>query len=139
MSSVFEWPHTVLPAEIDELGHANNQVYIGWLNQAAIAHSSAAGWTMERYFQLGEGWVVRRHEIEYLRPAAPHTQIVVRTWIRSFDKASSWRCYAVLAHDQMVLAKGQTLWAWINYKTGRLGRIPANFISAFTVVPETVF
>lgn len=134
MHAIFEWPHTVLDAEADELGHANNEVYLRWMNTAAVAHSAALGWPMERYFARGEGWVVRRHEIEYLRPARPGLEIVVRTWVRNFDKASSWRDYAILARpDGLRLAEGATLWVWINYRTGRLSRIPAEVAAAFPV------
>jgi acyl-CoA thioester hydrolase len=138
MSAVFHWPHVVGTDEADELGHANNEMYLRWMNAAALAHSAALGWPRERYFALGEGWVVRRHEMDYLRPARPGMAIVVRTCVRSFDKASSWRAYAVVNQaDHAVLARGKTLWVWINYKTGRLGRIPPDVGAAFPVVSET--
>lgn len=140
MSGIFEWAHIVTQEEIDELGHANNEVYLHWMNQAAAAHSSDRGWPVEGYLRRGEGWVVRRHEIDYVRPAAPGVNLVVRTWVRSFEKASSWRCYVIQRQTGgSVLARGQTLWAWINYQTGRPGRIPKEFIAAFTVIPEGVF
>ena len=78
MNVIFEWPHVVGPEEVDELGRANNEAYLRWMNSAAVAHSAALGWPMERYFQMGEGWVVRRHEIEYLRPALPGAIMTIR-------------------------------------------------------------
>jgi acyl-CoA thioester hydrolase len=39
------------------------------MQDIAIEHSAAAGWPMARYVELGAGWVVRSHFIEYLRPA----------------------------------------------------------------------
>ena len=120
MNVIFEWPHVVQANEVDELRRANNEAYLRWMNRAAVAHSTALGWPLERYFQLGEGWVVRRHEIEYLRPALPGAQLVIRTWVQSFARASSWRCYAVLAcPDSARVACGRTLWAWIDFPTGR--------------------
>ncbi len=139
-SGVFEWRHVVTPEEIDELGHANNEAYLRWMNQAAVAHSAAQGWPVEGYLIRGEGWVVRRHEIEYLHPASPNTRLVVRTWVRNFEKASSWRCYRIEREsDAVLLARGQTLWVWINYATGHLSRIPKEFKASFTVIPGDIF
>ena len=140
MSALFEWPHVVRADEADELGHANNEVYLHWMNKAAVAHSAALGWHAEAYLQQGKGWVVRRHEVEYLRPALPGTELIVRTWVQTFEKASSWRCYAILAcPEHVLLARGRTLWAWIDYKTRRLCRVPAAVSSAFTLIPTNVF
>jgi acyl-CoA thioester hydrolase len=139
MSAVFEWAHVVGAEEADELGHASNEAYLRWMNAAAVAHSTELGWPTQRYLAQGQGWVVRRHELEYFRPARPGMEIVVRTWVRSFEKASSWRCYDIEAsREPLRLASGRTLWVWINYQTGRLGRIPAEVRAAFPVaeLPE---
>jgi len=135
MSALFEWPHVVRASEADELGHANNEAYLHWMNQAAVAHSTAVGWPVGAYFQQGQGWVVRRHEIEYLRPARPGAELIIRTWVQTLEKATSWRCYAILMRSEpLLLARGRTLWAWINFNTGRLCRIPPAVSTVFTLV-----
>ncbi len=140
MKTVFEWPHQVAADETDELGHANNEAYLRWMNAAAVAHTTALGWPPHAYLNQGQGWVVRRHEIEYLRPAQPGTDLVVRTWVRAIDRATSLRCYAIARRtDQALLARGQTLWAWIHFGTGRPARIPPAVSAAFPVHPEDVF
>jgi acyl-CoA thioester hydrolase len=140
MDRFFEWPHLVTPDEADELGHANNEAYLHWMNAAAVAHSTALGWSTQSYIDQGRGWVVRRHEIEYLRPVRPATKVVVRTWVRSLDKASSWRAYHILAFPDMnCAARGQTLWAWISYSTGRLAKIPPEILAAFPVTAADPF
>src|SRR5215218_6452933 len=55
--------------EMDALGHVNNAVYLHYLEQAAIEHSSALGFTSELLERLGGLFIARRHEIDYLRPA----------------------------------------------------------------------
>jgi acyl-CoA thioester hydrolase len=137
MPAVFEFPHTVAAAEIDELGHANNQVYLAWLNAAALAHSTAQGWSQEAYVKAGAGWVVRKHEIEYLAPARAGEVLVVRTWVATMERATSLRRYEVLRpKDGARLAVASTLWAFVDYKTGRLKRIPEQVAQAFPIVPD---
>jgi len=68
-----------VPADaIDVNGHVNNLAYVAWMQDVAIEHSAAAGWPMERYLQLGAGWVVRSHFIEYLRPVFAGERLAVQ-------------------------------------------------------------
>src|SRR5690606_17983078 len=65
----FVLPLTVVPEDVDEQGHASNVRILGYMNQAAIAHSDALGYDVARYREVGGIFVVRRHEIDYLASA----------------------------------------------------------------------
>jgi acyl-CoA thioester hydrolase len=137
MPAVYEHFHTVLPEEIDALGHANNLCYLKWMQAAALAHSAAQGWPVEAYRELGSGWVVRSHQIEYLRPTFAGEELVVRTWVAGFRKVTSLRRYRILRHcDQRLLAVGATDWAFVNYGSGMPTRVPAEIISSFEIVAQ---
>jgi hypothetical protein len=66
MPAIYEYQLTVPEAAIDGQGHVNNLEYVRWMQEAAIAHSIAQGWTAARYQEIGAGWVARSHWIEYL-------------------------------------------------------------------------
>ena len=106
MPEVFEYRRVVGDDEIDELGHANNVAYVAWLQAAAVAHSTAQGWPGTRYRQLGQGWVVRSHTIEYLQPAFAGDPLVVRTSVATMKKVTSLRRYHILREsDEQLLAR----------------------------------
>lgn len=137
MPAIYHHRHTVLPEEIDVLGHANNLAYLAWMQSAALAHSAAQGWPGAAYQRLGLGFVVRSHEITYERPAFVDEPIVVRTWVASFKRASSVRRYDMVREtDGKRLATAATNWAFINYTTGLPARIPPEIIASFEVVPH---
>ena len=137
MPAIYEHHHVVAPDEIDELGHANNLAYLRWLQDAALAHSAAQGWPGKRYQSLGLGWVVRSHEITYERSALAGDDVVVRTWVASFRKASSVRRYDVFRKsDGKRLATAATNWAFVDYATGLPARIPPEIIEAFELGDE---
>jgi hypothetical protein len=54
---------TAQPADIDELGHVNNSVWVRWIQDMATAHWNAAALPehIAAYY-----WVVVRHEIDFL-------------------------------------------------------------------------
>jgi hypothetical protein len=65
-SERFELPIGVQEADIDELGHVNNVTYVRWVQDAAVAHWTAAAPAAERARLL---WIVLRHEIDYRQAA----------------------------------------------------------------------
>lgn len=139
--------------ESDALGHVNNATWLHYLEHAAIEHSGALGYTLERFGELGGAFIVRRHEIEYLRPAAPGDTLVVLTWPVSFVGARAIRDYEVRlianaseaggtsvpadhfwAADAVpegeVLVRARTLWVWAD-RNGRPRRIPPTLLPVF--------
>ena len=135
MPAVFQYQHTVRDDEIDPLGHANNVVYLEWMQAAALAHSAAQGWPGSAYRQRGCGWVVRSHKIEYHRAAVAGDRIMVLTWVASMRKVSSLRRFRIVGgEDQKLLATAETEWAFVDYATSRPIRIPPEVAGAFEVV-----
>jgi len=125
--------HRVTDAESDELRHANNVAYVEWMQEAAVAHSAACGWPPARYLELGFGWFVRRHVIEYLQPAFPGDEIVVRTWVESMDRVSCVRRYEITRDvDEIRLAEAETKWVFVNYTTRLPARIPTQIRERFS-------
>jgi len=135
--TAFEYPHTVQPEELDGLMHANNLEYLKWMLAAATAHSDAVGWTLQRHLELQAGWVVRTHQIEYLQPALVNEDVVVRTWVVDMKWMSSMRRYVLVRpSDNARLAVAATNWAFVDFQTKKLARIPDIVSSAFEIIPD---
>jgi acyl-CoA thioester hydrolase len=128
---------TVGEGDLDELGHTNNIQYVRWLQDAAIAHSSHVGLTFERYVALGGVFVVRRHEIDYLRSALRGDELEVRTHVASVMAAKSERKYEIVRlADETVVVRAQTLWGFVDTTMGRPMRIPDEIYVAFGFEPR---
>lgn len=135
MPEIFSYHHTIEHSEIDELGHANNAVYVNWMQAAAIAHSNAQGWPSERYRENSNAWVARSHHIDYLSPAYENEEIIVHTWIAAMQRATCVRRYEMMRKpDQVILARAETRWAFIHLDTRRPTRIPAAVLEDFVIV-----
>src|SRR4051812_30472599 len=87
----FQHSIDVVDAEIDELGHASNIAYVRWIQDVAVAHSAAVGLSFAAYRSMGGVFFIRRHEIDYLRPALRGDRLEVRTWIDSVFAAKCVR------------------------------------------------
>ena len=128
-----------IPAEAnDRNGHVNNVVYIQWMQDVATLHSDMQGCSFETCQQIGAAWVVRAHQIEYLRPVCAGVEIVIQTWICNLKRTRSLRRYRFLrAADQTLLARAETDWVFINTATGRPMSIPEEVSRCYELVaPE---
>jgi acyl-CoA thioester hydrolase len=137
MPRIFQQDLIVTEEATDAFGHVNNQRYIAWMQDVAIAHSAANGWPMERYLETGAGWVVRSHFIEYLRPAFQDDEIEIFTWAASLELREVWRRYLFRrADDRRILARAETKWVYVDLKSGRPRRVPEELLASFEAVPD---
>ncbi len=128
---------TAQPADIDDLGHVSNLVYVRWVLEVALSHSAALGWDAAAYRQLGATFVVRRHEIDYLQSVLEGDRVIVSTWVESFKQVSTVRRTSMRrASDGAEFCRGSTLWAFIDFANGRPRRITDELRLAFA--PELV-
>jgi acyl-CoA thioester hydrolase len=125
----FDYKLIVSPADIDAMGHANNVVYLRWVQEAAAAHWSkiASSHIHQRY-----AWVVLRHEIDYLSPAFAGDALIASTWIGKHHGATSERFVQVSnASTSKILANAKTIWCLLDAITLKAKRIDVNILEVF--------
>jgi acyl-CoA thioester hydrolase len=121
----FSMQRVVEEADIDELGHASNIAYVRWIQDVAVEHSTAVGLTTQAYLDLGAVFVIRRHEIDYLRPALRGDLLELRTWLSTTMAAKAMRATEIVrVADGVILARGMTTWGFVDMAAGRPTRIP---------------
>jgi acyl-CoA thioester hydrolase len=125
----------VAAEDIDELGHANNVVWVRWVNEAALAHATHVGLGPEACRALGVICVVRRHDIEYLAPAFEGQTIESWTWPESVRGATSLR-RTLFRSGGRVLARAETTWVLIDVARGAPRRVPVSFMETYGFRPE---
>jgi acyl-CoA thioester hydrolase len=136
MLPIYTHEFVVSEDTLDENGHATNVAYVQWMQDIAVLHSNNSGCTQATQ-AAGAIWVVRSHQIEYLRPAFPGDILSASTWVVNFRRAISLRRYKfVRQKDSSVLARGETDWVFLNAKTRRPITIPAEVRKTFQLVAE---
>ena len=135
---MFETIIEVGEGDIDMLGHASNVAFVRWIQDVAIAHSTSVGLDVAAYQDLGACFVVRRHEVDYLRPALRGDALVLRTWIASHAAAKCERVTEIVrVSDGTSLARATTIWGYVEVMTGRPARIPDSIRVAFGFPPRS--
>jgi acyl-CoA thioester hydrolase len=130
---VFRRTRVVTTRDIDELGHVNNVRWLQFVAELATAHAALHGGDLASLRERGALWIVRRHELDYHRPALPGEEIVEETWVEKMTGAKSERhSRFTRAADGALLVSAVTIWAYVDAKTLRPTRIPEALRARFT-------
>jgi acyl-CoA thioester hydrolase len=125
----FERQITASAADIDELGHVNNAVWVRWIQDIATAHwyALAAPEHKDAYI-----WLVVRHEIDYLRAVVPGETVTGRTWVGEAPKGARFdRHMEFVGSDGKPRVRARTTWAILDKESGRPIRVPPEVIAPF--------
>lgn len=123
----------VQPEDIDGLGHANNAVYVSWLERCAWRHSQSLGLDLAEYRRLDRAMAVVRHEVDYLASAYEGDQLQLATWIVESDQRLKMTRQFQLRRpaDDLTLLRAQTTFVCIELSTGKPKRMPAEFVEGY--------
>jgi acyl-CoA thioester hydrolase len=123
----FAFPITVVPADIDFMGHVNNARYLGWVQDAVLAHWQKLAPAEE---VASKAWVALKHEITYRKPAFLEDDVIAQTVLESFKGARAF--YSTVIHrGEEVLAEVKSAWCCIHVDTHRPARIDDGMRSIF--------
>jgi len=119
--------------DIDGLGHANNAVYVSWLERCAWRHSQSLGLDLAEYRRLDRAMAVVRHEVDYLAAAYEGEELQLGTWIVESDQRLKMTRHFQLVRpaDALTLLRAQTTFVCIELSTGKPKRMPAEFIEGY--------
>jgi acyl-CoA thioester hydrolase len=130
----FETQITATAADIDELGHVNNAVWVRWIQDLATAHWDAVAPPEHRAAYI---WVVTRHEIDYLRFVLPGETVTGRTWVPEPPRGARFdRHMEFVGEDGKPRVRAKTTWAILDKATGRPLRVPAEVAAPFLPAAE---
>ncbi|EMP54141.1 thioesterase superfamily protein [Marinobacter santoriniensis NKSG1] len=115
--------------DTDRLGHANNVVYVRWLEDISWAHIESLGMSWSLHEATGKAMAITRTEIDYLASANAGDHLVLGTWLTGFDGRfrSSRQFQLVRPSDGKTLVRAVSTHACVDMKSQRPARAPREF------------
>ena len=115
----FAFPIRVVADDIDFMGHVNNARYLGWVQDAVLAHWRKIAPAEE---VASKAWVALKHEITYRRPAFLEDDVIASVVL---EKVAGARAFyrTVIARGEEVLAEVHSSWCCIDAETLRPARL----------------
>ena len=129
-AEIFIQRFAVDAADIDELGHVNNTVYLRWAQDIATAHWRA---------RAGEEavaalvWVVLRHEVDYRSALLFGDEAEVRTWVEDAPRGPAWARFVQVykSGGEKPAVEIKSNWCLLDAATRRVKRVPAELARRF--------
>ncbi len=120
---------SAVAADIDELGHVNNTVYLRWVQDIATAHwRHVAPAAMQSAFV----WVALRHEIDYREPVYLGEDVEARTWLGTIEGPRFSRHVELKKPGaQRFSARAITQWCLLDMQSRRPMRVGPDILAAF--------
>jgi acyl-CoA thioester hydrolase len=129
MRQAFTKIFTPTPADIDELGHVNNAVWVRWIQDIAAAHWQAVAQPEHIAAYI---WVVTRHEIDYRGNVGPGQSVTAQTWVETAPKGAQFdRRVNFVDPNGKVIVRATTTWAMLDKMSGRLVRVRPDVFASF--------
>jgi len=130
------FPITILPTDIDFMGHVNNARYLAWVQDAVLSHWHKLA---PAEAVASRAWVALKHEITYRKPAFLDDEVIAHVVLESIQGARAF--YETLVkRGEEVLAEVRSSWCYIDSETLRPARIEKDVAAHFfapKVAPES--
>lgn len=130
-AEIFTQRFPVDAADIDELGHVNNIVYLRYAQDIAIAH-----WRSRASEEMVAGfvWVVMRHEVDYRAQLQLGDEVEVRTWVAEAPRGPVWPRFVDIykAGSGKPAAQITSNWCMLDAQTRKLKRVPMDLVQRFS-------
>ena len=115
----FHFPIRIVPGDIDFMGHVNNARYLGWVQDAVLAHWNKLAPPDAVAERL---WVALKHEITYRRPAFLEDDVIAKTVLEKIHGARAFY-RTVIQRGEEVLAEVSSSWCCVDATSLRPARI----------------
>lgn len=139
MSQIFEQKIVVTEADLDQLGHVNNVKYVQWMQDVALAHTTALGLGLNEYLAMNHAMVASEHHVKYRKAALLNDELILRTWLGALSPFGSIRHYLFYRpSDRNIVFQAHTNWVCVEISTGKLKRLSPTFIQAYQPLNETI-
>ena len=139
MSQLFDQIIEVKETDLDALGHVNNVVYVQWMQDVALAHSTALGLDLSAFLALKHAMVASEHQMKYRKACVHGETLILRTWLGELNALSSVRHYVFYRPaDGEIVFQAQTRWVCVEIATGRVKRLSPTFTQAYQPLDQNI-
>jgi len=127
MSRTLAHPISILPADIDFMGHVNNARYLNWVQDAVVAHWQKLAPPQAVAEHL---WVALKHEITYRKPAFLNDEVIATVVLEKVEGVRAFYSTLIKRGDEL-LAEVKSSWCCIDAVTLRPARIAKDIAAHF--------
>lgn len=137
--AVYEFHTRVSYDDIGEDRSLTLRGAMSMMQEAAIIHSDMIGYSINDVQRTHVIWMLIQWRIRMIGKAFWNDRVIVKTWPRTMERATSERDFKIVDEAGKTVAIGESFWVLVNADTGRIARIPPEILRAYDLTAESVF
>lgn len=115
--------HFLTAGETDATGHMPVTLIVARAIEAATKHANSLDLGYSALMKYRLGWVLARISLEVIRYPEINEEYSITTWIASYNKYFSNRCFVLNDAQGNAFAHIRTMWVAINIDTRQMGNL----------------
>ena len=137
--AIYEYKTTLQFADINENNELTQKGLLRILGEAASIHSECVGYGPNTMSQTHLSWMVLNWKLQIFKTPSWNSEILVKTWPRTFNKIFSCRDFKVYDKNNNLVAIATSKWVLINTEKHTICRIAPEMADAYGIVDKSVF
>ncbi len=118
--------------ECDAYGHLNNSQYARLMQETAFDAAAEIGYGFDWCIAQQRAFLIRSTEIEFLQAIRYGDTLVVTAWVDKIRRVTARRRYELRSQlTGALVARGHSIWVFVDMATGRPMAIPTDIGAAF--------
>ena len=136
---IYEYKTRLEFADINENNQLTQKGLLRILGEAASIHSEVIGYGPNTMSKTHLSWMVLHWKLQIFKTPSWHSEILVKTWPRTFNKIFSCRDFEVYDKDNNLVAIASSKWVLIDIEKHSICRISPEMANAYGIVDNSVF
>lgn len=137
--SVYEHMYTIDYIDINENNELTTRNFIKYMQEISGEHSTSVGYGLDDLLKVNMAWIILNWRVKIFSRPSCKDKIIIKTWIRGFDKIYSFREFEIYDDKNNLIAIASSKWVLKNHATKSIVRISPDIISAYDCVNKSVF
>lgn len=136
---IYEYKTRLTFADINENNQLTQKGLLRILGEAASVHSEFIGYGPNTMSKTHLSWMVLHWKLQIFNTPSWHSEILVKTWPRTFNKIFSCRDFEVYDKENNLVAIATSKWVLIDIEKHSIYRISPEMANAYGIFDKSVF
>lgn len=130
-NGIFRKKFNISYSQIDSHYHLKPSSAMMMLQDVAVSHSNAAGFTLEKLKEKNLAWIIKGWHIDFYRPLMEMEDVFFSSWTKAYKKLQCDRDFVAVDKDNFEVIKATSRWFLMDTKKRKPKKVDNEFLKSY--------
>lgn len=130
-NNTFNHEYQIAYSEVSNKGTLKISGFANYFQSLAVAHSDAAGWSVETLMEQKRGWILLHYQIKIRSLPADGEKVTAHTWAAAYRRAQADRDFRLVNEAGEELAYASSRWVVMDTERRRPAKLDPEFFDSY--------